>query len=989
MSSAAKKLVYTLQAVYEGKAEIKQLNSDLNELKRIEAFQGMLESFKKTNTEFVAAKAKLRELRAEMKQPGGEAYAASYAAAQKSVDRLAASLGKQKIKIDESRGALKSAGLDVTNLAGRYDELKGAAEKNAKVLAAQAKLGIKPLADVERQVKGLKQAYKELEKSGTMSLRELFSAKSAMLGKVQKLRSETLGWKDNLDKVKSGWVGIAGVVATVAASARGIKLFAGFDDSMRQVQAVSGATGEDFAKLTGLAKKMGETTRFSASEAAQGMGELAQSGMDTEEIFKTLPQALDLASISGGSIKESADLITDTMAQFRLEMDDSARVADVLTQGYTGASTSLQDLGVALSYAGPVTASLGYELEDTVAILQALAEAGFKGSRGGTALVGGLTRLIKPSSEAAAILKKYGITVFDAAGKTRNFADIMEDVGDAAMGPAEMMTVFGQEAGPGMAGLLGQGSDAIRKFTGELENAGGTAGRVAGQMEAGIGGSLRSLWSSLSAVVMAFAEDWAPAIKTVADWLTTLARSIAAMPEPLRMLVSGIGLAIAASAAWTLGLGSVVTTMATAAGGVLGLVGKIPALVGAMNGAAFSGSALAVVLGQLAAALGALWVGYKAGEWLLMHKHMADIAALTEQNVKSTEKLAEKYAEISEATGLVITSMKDLDAAVKAGKVYYDETTGEWKKRLQEVTVVSDASAAAQKAGMLKALEDMAAGGGAYADKIKELQAEITASGSGSAEDQKAATISALDEMSAKYGDYADKIKKMQDEIAGKESAPQDDPTSPADETAALTEKSKQFNQDWNNAWDSFLENGDASITELENRLNALSKNGQISVEVREVVQRAGGGLAGYEPMKFAAGGSPLQHFPRLSNPYITSGSGLRDDVPALLKKKEFVQPDTAVDFYGLRFMEMIRRRMLPRNWAKQFALGGSVGFSVPLPMPAPVMMETGGSVGAAAAGAAAVSRVVEIRFPSGSLYGAESVTEAVLRDLQKMGAMS
>jgi hypothetical protein len=306
--------------------------------------------------------------------------------------------------------------------------------------------------------------------------------------------------------------------------------------------------------------------------------------------------------------------------------------------------------------------------------------------------------------------------------------------------------------------------------------------------------------------------------------------------------------------------------------------------------------------------------------------------------------------------------------------------------------VASDASAAAQKAGMLEALEKMAEGGGAYADKIKQLQAEIAASGSGSAEDQKDATLSALDAMSAKYGDYADKIKKLQDEIAGKDNAGQnspESPASPAEETAALTEKSKQFNQDWNNAWDSFVEDGDASITELENRLNALSKNGQISVEVREVVQRAGGGLAGYEPMKFAAGGSPLQHFPRLANPYITSGSGLRDDVPALLKKKEFVQPDTAVDFYGLRFMEMIRRRMLPRNWAKQFALGGSVGFSVPLPMPAPVMMETGGSVGAAAAGAAAVSRVVEIRFPSGSLYGAESVTEAVLRDLQKMGAMS
>jgi hypothetical protein len=211
--------------------------------------------------------------------------------------------------------------------------LKSSSEKSAKVMEAQAQLGVKPLADIEQQIVGLEKAYADLEESGTMSVKELRNAKTAMLGKVKQLRSETTGWKDNLAEVHQGWVGIAGIVGVVAASARGISLFAGFDDSMRQVQAVSGATGKDFERLTDLAEELGRTTRFSASEAAQGMGELAQSGMKTEEIFKTLPEALNLASISGGSIKESADLITDTMAQFRLEMTDSTRVADVLTQG--------------------------------------------------------------------------------------------------------------------------------------------------------------------------------------------------------------------------------------------------------------------------------------------------------------------------------------------------------------------------------------------------------------------------------------------------------------------------------------------------------------------------------------------------------------------------------------------------------------------------------------------------------------------------------
>ena len=714
--SAANKLVYTLQAVYEGKGEIKQLNDDLKQLKQVEIFQGLQETFSQTNKDFVDAKKKLRELRKEMQKPGGDAYAESYKKARQHVEKLSSSLNKQKAKLNATRTDLKRAGVDVTNLAGNYTKLKTSSEKTAKVLAAQAKLGVKPMADIEREVKGLEKAYKDLQRSGKYSLNDMARAKDQLNSKVRKLRGETKGWKDNLDQVQQGWLGIAGVVATVAAAAKSISFFANFDDSMRTVKAVSGSSVAEFAKLTEAAKQLGATTRFTATQAAQGMEELAQSGMDYKEIIQTLPQAMNLASISGGSIKEGADLITDTLKQFRLDVVETGRVADVLTEGYTGASTSLQALGQALSYAGPVTASFGYSLEDTVAILQALAEAGFKGSRGGTALVGGMTRLVNPTGKAIEVLDKYAIKVFDAEGKVRNFADILDEVANASLTPTEQMQLFGQEAGPGMAGLLAQGGDAIRKFTKNLQSSGGVAESIAGDIEDGIGGALRSLGSSLQAVVLAFAESWAPAIEAAAEALTAFARVIAGMPEGLKILTSGLAVAGAATMSWHLGLGLIfggmkagVTTMATFASG--------------LNGVNLATMGLAGTLGTVAAAAGALFVGYNIGKWIDEWQYFNDVVGA---NKTALEEVPEKFRKITEATGVTIRSFDDLNAAQKKGLIEFDEVTGEWVKGAGERTAAVAESAAAQQQVSGEALDEMKRQYGEYVDEIKRLQDEIS-----------------------------------------------------------------------------------------------------------------------------------------------------------------------------------------------------------------------------------------------------------------------
>ncbi len=60
---SAKSLIYTFRLLYEGKGEMSQLQSDLRSMKKIDAYSALMNSFRKTNEQLVAAKRNMRELK--------------------------------------------------------------------------------------------------------------------------------------------------------------------------------------------------------------------------------------------------------------------------------------------------------------------------------------------------------------------------------------------------------------------------------------------------------------------------------------------------------------------------------------------------------------------------------------------------------------------------------------------------------------------------------------------------------------------------------------------------------------------------------------------------------------------------------------------------------------------------------------------------------------------------------------------------------------
>lgn len=309
---------------------------------------------------------------------------------------------------------------------------------------------------------------------------QVAGAASAMGGMTGRASGATAA----LNKMAAGATAVAARANAAASATRamsvgfgaiaffGFRAATNFESAMLQVQAVTEATSEEFTALEQSARALGREGLFTATEAAQGMNELARAGLTVDQVMTAIPKTLQLAAAAGIAVADSAIIAATQLNVYRLAAEDLGRVNDVLAQTDIDSATSMKEIGDALKYAAPIAATTKTEFEEMSAALGLLANAGFRGEMGGTALRGMMTRLMNPTRKAKDILDELGVTIMDADGTMRPLVEIMRDFEDAGLTAAQAMTLMGQRAGPGFLGMLQQGSEALAELTENNRNAG-------------------------------------------------------------------------------------------------------------------------------------------------------------------------------------------------------------------------------------------------------------------------------------------------------------------------------------------------------------------------------------------------------------------------------------------------------------------------------------------------------------------------------------
>lgn len=302
-------------------------------------------------------------------------------------------------------------------------------------------------------------------------------------------------------------------------STAAVKIGSGFEAQMSRVKAISGATGEEFEKLKKQAIQLGADTAFSASEAAQGMENLAAAGFTTSEIMDAMPGMLNLAAASGEDLASSADIAASTLRGFGLEASDAAHVADVLAENANRTNSSVSETGEAMKYVAPLARAAGISLEETAAAIGIMANAGIQGSQAGTTLRGAISRLSKPTDAMTAAMEELGISFYDSEGKMKSLSEQVGMMRKAMSGMTDeqknnyLVTLYGQEALSGMLALINEGEDELFSLTEAYKACDGSAEAAAETMQDNLKGAIEQLSGSAESLGIVFYEDVSESLK--------------------------------------------------------------------------------------------------------------------------------------------------------------------------------------------------------------------------------------------------------------------------------------------------------------------------------------------------------------------------------------------------------------------------------------------------------------------------------------------
>lgn len=274
-----------------------------------------------------------------------------------------------------------------------------------------------------------------------------------------------------------------------------------FEAGMARVRAVTNASTEDFKAMEAEAKRLGGTTKYTASEAASALENLTRNGLTPTQATAALSKTLQLAQANAISLAEAADMATNTMNGFGMSVDELGKVNDMLSSTAAHSATNVLELAEAVKNAAPLAKNCGVGIQETNAALGTLANVGIKGADAGTALKQVFMGLSTESDKGAKALKKYGLEINQQTIEVDGLAGTLKKLYESGIGKSnqDLADVFGRRAFSGAAALINN----YEKFIELNDTLASSYGETERMFEQG-SGRMQSALASLSSAWEAF-----------------------------------------------------------------------------------------------------------------------------------------------------------------------------------------------------------------------------------------------------------------------------------------------------------------------------------------------------------------------------------------------------------------------------------------------------------------------------------------------------
>lgn len=461
---------------------------------------------------------------------------------------------------------------------------------------------------------------------------------------------------------------------------------------------------QEMNQLGSASRRMAIDYGASTSEINQGMAELIRTGYSSQQVLGMLPNILNASIASGDKFADVMSVSSQVLSQFNLRgktyeetLRNSTRVTDSLTYIANATSAGFADLGEGMSYVGPVAHSLNMSVEETASILGILSDNGIQASKGGTALRGALSRLLKPSKQNRKAFEAMGVAVDDFKKGTIKLPDIIDTIKKNTAGwtdeqrAAALAMAFGTEAQTAMNALVMQGGDALRNMTKEAEGAKGATEAIAQSMKEFPEFKFKQSTAQLKDLGIEIGSKLLPHVLKIVEGIRAWIMAFESLSPATQNAIIKAGLFLAALGPVLKILGNLtkVTGLAFTGVGKLfqalgkfttpsGIQGAKNALEGVEGAATRAGASASLFSSPWSIAGGVAIAGVAGFVAYLANEAVAPIAAHQQAVTATKGKYQEWFEAVTAGKGL-------LEGLSQAAKENADQSTKAYEEKVKEV----------------------------------------------------------------------------------------------------------------------------------------------------------------------------------------------------------------------------------------------------------------------------------------------------------------
>lgn len=474
-------------------------------------YQEATKQLDKYQDELEEAKKALKDL-----EQAGDTSSKAYKDQAKAVEQLEKAVQKQSDEQAKASVNVTKWDTAVAKAEGDVNKANAAVEKNAKYVDEASQSADGCAKSIDKMGKEASETASEVDKV-SISLGDMVKAKAVDLA-GDAVRE--LGQK------------------AIEAAKYVIEVGSKFEASMSKVEALSGASGAQLDAMSQKAQELGSTTKFSASEVADGFSYMALAGWDAQQSIAAIDGIVDLAAASEMDLAQASDMVTDYLSAFGMEASEAGHMADMMAYAQANSNTSTTQLGEAFQNCAANAHANGQEMDDVVAIMEAFGNQGLKGARAGTVYSAMMRDITQKMKDGKIAIGDASVSVVDSEGNFRDMTEILKDVEAATAGMSEsertaaLQSTFTSKSIAGVNMALAEGTDKIASYKESLQNCDGAAANMAGTMQNNLQGAITTMNSAAEGLGIALYNQVSGPLTDAVTFATGLISSITEIINP-------------------------------------------------------------------------------------------------------------------------------------------------------------------------------------------------------------------------------------------------------------------------------------------------------------------------------------------------------------------------------------------------------------------------------------------------------------------------